>query len=136
MEGKKIKGRKRQIIVDTEGNLHQVLVHGANVHDTKGGAVLAERVLSYAKGAKHIVVDLGYRGELERMLNGMGQVKVCFTRKVAGKFVLQAKRWVVERTFAWLNWSRRLCKDFELKCIYAENMLRLAAIALTIKQFH
>ena len=84
MEGKKIKGRKSQIIVDTQGHVHQVLVHGSNVHDSQVGSVLAERVLRYEKGANHIVLDLGYRGALERMLNGMGQVKVYFTRKVGG----------------------------------------------------
>ena len=43
MEEKKIKGRKRQIAVDTQGNLHQVFVHQANIHDSKGGAVLVEK---------------------------------------------------------------------------------------------
>lgn len=87
-----------------------MLVHGANVHDTKGGAVLAECLLRYEKGE---LVDLGYRGDLERMVNGMGQVKVCLIRKIAGKFVHQARRWVVERTIAWLNCSRILCNAFE-----------------------
>ncbi|MEM7055692.1 MAG: hypothetical protein AAF392_02310 [Bacteroidota bacterium] len=90
----------------------------------QGGALLAERVFRYQKVDKRIVVDLGYRGDWERLVNQIAQVKVCFTGKLGGKFVLQARRWVVERTFAWPNWVRRLCKYFEVKCVYAENMLK------------
>ena len=62
--------------------------------------------------------------------------RVEFSSKIVGEFKIQPKRWVVERTIAWLNWSRRLSKDFEQKCIYSENIIRIAAIALTIRQIH
>ncbi len=52
-----------------------------------------------------------------------------FSTKITGEFVIQTKRWIVERTIAWLNWARRLSKDFEQKCIYLKNTIRLSAIA-------
>lgn len=136
MGGKKVKGRKRQIVVDSQGNLHQILVHQANIHDSKGGAVLADIVLKQQKGVKKLIADLGYRGFFEEVVREIHKRSVEFSSKIVGEFVIQPKRWVVERTIAWLNWARRLSKDFEQKCIYSENMIRLAAIALTLKQIH
>ena len=136
MVEKKIKGRKRQIVVDTQGLLHQVLVHQANTHDSKGGAVLADIVLQQQPNVETMVADLGYRGLFEETVSSIYNCTVEFSTKIIGKFVIQPVRWVVERTIAWLNWSRRLAKDFEQKCIYSENVLRIAAIALTLRQIH
>ena len=136
MGGKKVKGRKRQIVVDTQGNLHQVLVHRANIHDSKGGAVLANIVLKQQKKVKKMLADLGYRGFFEDVVRRIHRRKVEFSSKITGEFVIQPKRWIVERTIAWLNWARRLSKDFEQKCIYSENIIRLSAISLTLRQIH
>lgn len=68
MGEKKVKGRKRQIVVDTEGNPHQALVHKANIHDSKGGAVLADIVLKQQKQIKTMLADLGYRGFFEEVV--------------------------------------------------------------------
>lgn len=136
MGEKKIKGRKRQIVVDTQGNLHQVLVHRANVHDSKGGAVLADIVLKQHKNVKKVLADLGYRGFFEQVVTCLHKRCVEFSSKITGEFVIQPKRWIVERTLAWLNWARRLSKDFEQKCIYSENIIRLSAIALILRQIH
>lgn len=134
--GKKVKGPKRQIVVDTLGNLHQVLVHRANIHDSKGGAVLADIVLKQQKKVKKILADLGYRGFFEEVVQKIHRRKVEFSKKITGEFVIQPKRWIVERTIAWLNWARRLSKDFEQKCLYSENIIRLSAIALILRQIH
>ena len=136
MGEKKVKGRKRQIAVDTEGLLHQVFVHKANIHDSKGGAVLADIVLKQQGQVKKILVDLGYRGFFQEIVENLHNRTVAFSTKIIGKFVIQPKRWIVERTIAWLNWSRRLSKDFEQKCVYSENIIRISAIALTLKQIH
>lgn len=136
MGEKKVKGRKRQIVVDTQGNLHQVLVHRANIHDSKGGAVLANIVLKQQKNVKKVLADLGYRGFFEEVVTLTHKRFVEFSTKITGEFVIQPKRWIVERTIAWLNWARRLSKDFEQKCIYSENIIRLSAIALIIRQIH
>ena len=134
--GKKIKGRKRQVVVDTQGNLHQVFVHKANVHDSKGGAVLADIVLKQQKKVKKILAELGYRGFLQDIVQKIHRRKVEFSSKITGEFVVQHKRWIVERTIAWLNWARRLSKNFEQKCLYSENIIRISAIALTLRQIH
>jgi transposase len=136
MGGKKVKGRKRQLAVDTQGLVHQVLVHKANIHDSKGGAVLADIVLNQLPSVKTLLVDLGYRGFFKEVVTQIHQRTVEFSSKIIGEFVIQPKRWVVERTIAWLNWSRRLTKDFEQKCIYSENIIRISAIALTLRQIH
>lgn len=136
MEGKKIKGRKRQIVVDTQGNMHQILVHKANIHDSKGGAVLADIVLRQQPGIQTMLGDLGYRGFFEDVVVGVHNRKVVFSSKITGEFVIQPIRWIVERTIAWLNWARRLSKDFEQKCIYSENIIRISAISLTLRQIH
>lgn len=136
MGEKKVKGRKRQLAVDTQGNLHQILVHGANIHDSKGGAVLADIVLKQQHKVKKLLVDLGYRGFFEEVVTVIHGRCVEFSSKIVGEFIIQPKRWVVERTIAWLNWYRRLSKDFEQKCIYSENIIRVAAIALTLRQIH
>lgn len=136
MGEKKVKGRKRQIMVDTQGNLHQVLVHKANIHDSKGGAVLADITLKQHSQVKKIIADLGYRGDFKDVAELLHQCEVEFSSRITGEFVIQPIRWIVERTIAWLNWARRLSKDFEQKCIYAENMIRISAIALTLKQIH
>jgi transposase len=136
MGEKKVKGRKRQIAVDTQGNMHEVFVHKANIHDSKGGAVLADIVLKEQKQVEKILADLGYRGFFEEVVRVIHKRSVEFSSKIAGEFKIQPKRWVVERTIAWLNWSRRLSKDVEQKCIYSENIIRIAAIALTLRQIH
>lgn len=134
--GKKVKGRKRQIVVDTQGLVHEVFVHKANIHDSKGGAVLADIVLKKQKQVKKMLADLGYRGFFEEVVREVHKCRVEFSSKIVGEFVIQPKRWIVERTIAWLNWARRLSKDFEQKCIYSENIIRVAAIALTLRQIH
>lgn len=136
MGGKKVKGRKRHIVVDTQGNLHQVLVHRANIHDSKGGAILADIVLKQQPHVRKMLADLGYRGFFEAVVTQVHKRLVEFSSKIGGEFVIQPKRWIVERTLAWLNGARRLSKDFEQKCIYSENIIRIASIALTLKQIH
>ena len=68
MEEKKIKSRKRQIAVDTQGNLYQVLVHQASIHHSKGGAVLADIALIQHPQVKKMLVDLSYRGFFEEIV--------------------------------------------------------------------
>lgn len=136
MGEKKVKGRKRQIVVDTQGNLHQVLVHKSNIHDSKGGAVLADIVFRQQRRVQTILADLGYRGLFQDVVNFIHKRNVEFSSKITGEFVIQPKRWIVERTIAWLNCTRRLSKDFEQKCIYSKNFIRLAAIALVLRQIH
>jgi putative transposase len=134
--GQKVKGRKCQIAVDTQGNLQHVLLHKANIHDSKGGAVLADIVLTQQKKVQKVLADLGYRGFFEDIAQRIHKRSVEFSRKITGQFVIQRKRWIVECTRPWLNWTRRLAKNFEQKCIYSENIIRISSISLLLRQFH
>ena len=95
MGEKKVKGRKRQIAVDSQGNLHQVLVHKANIHDSKGGAVLADIVLRQQSQVQKMLADLGYRSFFQEVVTGIHKKTVEFSSKITGQFVIQPKRWIV-----------------------------------------
>ena len=79
---------------------------------------------------KKVLAGLGYRGLFEEVVTHLHKGTVEFSSKMTGEFIIQPKRWVVERTIAWLNWARRLAKDFEQKCIYSENVIRIASLLL------
>lgn len=134
--GKKVKGRKRHIITDTQGLLLTVNVHAANEHDSKA----AERVISGLKWRfermKKIYADGGYRGALIGKVKDKFQydMEVTLRTDKSVDFKPLPKRWIVERSFAWLESFRRLAKDYERTCCAAENMIYLAFISLMIKQ--
>ena len=114
--GKKIKGRKRHIVTDTEGHMVGLQVHPADIQDRDGAVGVLASIRKLYPWLRHIFADGGYAGDkLKDALAGHGCwtieiVKRCDTAK---GFVLLPRRWVVERTFAWLNRCRRLAKDFE-----------------------
>ncbi len=108
MGEKKVKGCKRQ---NRRGqrwaSFTKWLVHRANIHDSKGGAVLADIVLKQQRQVKKVLADLGYRGFFEERVTLMHKRFVEFSTKITGEFVIQAERWIVEPAIAWLNWARR-----------------------------
>ncbi len=130
--GKKVKGRKRHIVVDTLGNLIQIIVHAANTHDTKAGCdVLKAAALKYETiGA--FSGDAGYRGTSVEFVEQALDLKLHISKKIKDSFAVLPMRWVVERTFAWLGNYRRLSKDYETLVMTAENMVRIAMLRITI----
>ena len=130
--GKKTKGRKRHIVVDTLGNLVQVIVHAANLHDTKAGCDVLK-----AAAEKHATIqafsgDAGYRGSAVNFVETVLQLKLHISEKIKDAFAVLPVRWIVERTFAWLGNFRRLSKDYEILTASAENMVRIAMIQITL----
>jgi transposase len=125
--GKKIKGRKRHIAVDTQGNLLTVVVHSAGIQDRVGARAVLTRLFRRFDTIAKVFVDGGYTGTLIEWAEQMFgyQVEV-IKRNELHKFKVLPKRWIVERTFAWLNWSRRLSKDYELCHTSAETMIHIA----------
>jgi transposase len=128
--GKKIKGRKRHIVTDTQGNLLSAIVHPANVQDRDGApAVVILACASYPTIA-HLFADGGYAGEkLENALRKIDGPTIEIVKRPddAKGFVIVARRWVVERTLAWLNRCRRLAKDWEASVTSAEAWLLIAS---------
>ena len=135
--GKKVKGRKRHILTDTEGFLVAALVHAADIQDRDGApAVLAEARYRFP-WLRHIFADGGYAGEkLRGALRKMGTWKLEIIRRSdrAKGFEVLPRRWVVERTLAWLGRSRRLAKDWEHTLESAIAWLFIANIRLMTRR--
>ena len=110
---KKVRGRKRHIVVDTKGNLLDMVVHAANLHDTKSGILVACKVMVQFPTIKAFSADAGYRKGFEEMMIEEFGCPVDISEKIKGSWQIILKRWVVERTFSWLNHYRRLAKDVE-----------------------
>ena len=110
--GKKVKGRKRHIVVDPMGNLLGVVVHAAHIHDTKAGIFAAQKAIEAYPSIKAFSVDAGYRKTFKQEMQEWFGLPVDISEKISGSWQIIPKRWIVERSFAWLGWSRRLAKDF------------------------
>jgi transposase len=114
--GKKINGRKRHIVTDTAGHLVAVQVHAADIQDRDGAVGLLAAMGSLYPWLRHLFADGGYAGDkLADALLGLGRWSLEIVKRpdAAKGFVVIPRRWVVERTFAWLGRCRRLAKDFE-----------------------
>jgi transposase len=114
--GKRIYGRKRHIVTDTNGLLLAVHVHPANVQDCHGAVPLLERLRLRFPKLRHVFADRVYRGnQLVTALAHCGPWTIEIVKRPQGVkgFQLLPRRWVVERTFAWFGRCRRLAKDFE-----------------------
>jgi transposase len=129
--GKKIKGRKRHIVTDTQGHLVGLVVHPANIQDRDGACFVLASIRYLYPWLRHVFADAGYAGKkLRRALAKMGTWKLDIVRRsdAAKGFELLPRRWVVERTFAWLNRCRRLAKDFEASIDSAVSWIFVAHI--------
>jgi transposase len=140
--GKKVSGIKRHIVVDTQGVPHAVLVTTANITDRDGALVMIGFNLENLSSVKKFIVDGGYSGEnfalAVKALCG-AEVEVV-KRDELHKFVVIPKRWVVERTFGWLDKYRRLWKICEktLHNSTLHNSLQMtffALVAVLLKRF-
>lgn len=131
--GKRIKGRKRHIVTDVEGNILAVIVHSAAIQDCHGAVPLLKLLRKRFPELKDVLADRVYRGEqLRKAVAEAGEWNIQIVERPAGVkgFLLLPKRWVVERTFAWLGRCRRLAKDFERTIESATAWLLLAHIRL------
>lgn len=134
--GKNVKGRKRHILVDTMGLLLMVVVTAASVSDPAGARLLFARLGGSCKKLRRIWVDGTYRGKLLAWVVDhcwfiLQPVLRCDTVK---GFLVLPRRWVVERTFAWLTQCRRLSKDYERLPASSEAMIYLAMTRLMIRR--
>ena len=131
--GKKIKGRKRHLLTDTAGFLIAGIVHEASVQDRDGAPALLQLIRSAFPWLRHVFADGGYAGpKLKKALASIGRwtIEIVKRSDAAKGFKLLPRRWVVERTIAWLNRNRRLAKDFEATIASAEAWLMIASVKL------
>jgi putative transposase len=131
--GKKIKGRGRQIAVDTEGNLLCVHVHAANRADTVEACVLMKLAKHNLPRLEAVCADAGYRGTFEAFMQEEFDLPVHISEKIKDGFAVIPRRWVVERSFAWFNGQRRLSKDYERNCLISESMIYVASISRLLR---
>ena len=136
--GKKIKGKKRHILVDTVGLLLHAIVHPADIQDRDGGVLVMATLFGMFPFLKTLFADSGYQGPkfakaLAKVLPHLDIEIVKRSDQVSG-FVVLPKRWIVERTIAWLNRCRRLAKDWENLNRKALSFLRLASIRLMLRK--
>lgn len=135
---KKVKGRKIHLIVDILGLPIKIIVHKANIHDSKGALLVFMALLYQFPKLKKILGDCGYKGEelrlwLKQNLNIDLEV---VSRKDCNhkNFKVIPKRWIVERSFAWLENYRRLTIDYEYLAESSQAMVQLAFIHIMLNK--
>lgn len=143
---KRVNGRKRQYLVDSGGRLCAVVVHAANMADGKGGLPLLEKLDSITKRLEKFLADTSYNGifadavvkkgyKYEKAARIGGNADTTVEQPKTGKkFIVEAKRWVVERSFAWTNFFRRNTKDYERKVESSEAWLLLANSTIMLQR--
>ena len=162
--GKKVRGRKRHLLVDTEGLVLKAKVHSAKVPDQDGLKLLLDSARTAVSGLKHLWLDAGYEGRGKRWVEEVLGLSVEIVRRppkpipeeVARTwaeewakegqmvdwqklmpprgFVVLPRRWVVERTFSWLGQNRRMSKDYERLCATAEAFVYVAMTRLMVRR--
>jgi putative transposase len=134
--GKKIKGRKRHIVVDVLGLIIAVVVHSADIQDRDGAKLVMEKLrFKYTRLVK-IFADGGYAGQLiDYVKTTFGWILEIVKRSDIG-FKILPKRWVVERSFAWLYNYRRNSMDYEYSTESSEAMIQLCMIRVLLKRIN
>jgi len=136
--GKKIKGKKRHILVDTAGLLLHAILHPADIQDRDGGVLVMSSMFGLFPFLRKLFADAGYQGP--KFAAGTAEawpsleIEIVKRSDIAKGFELLPRRWVVERTFAWLNRCRRLAKDFENRTRNALAFLMLASVRLMLRK--
>lgn len=132
--GKKVKGRKRHILVDTLGLLLTVVVHTASIQDRDGAKLVLERVPERFPRVALVWADGGYAGQLVTWVKENWQYMLEIVKRSDKRkcFEVLPHRWVVERTFGWFNRYRRLSKDYERSVESSEAMLYIAMSRLIL----
>ncbi|WP_230534410.1 IS5 family transposase [Microvirga roseola] len=138
--GKRISGRKRHLVVDTQGLILHVLVHPADVHDRRAAEAVLADLRSRYPDVEWLFADMGYQGLASWLATEVGWMLLIVKRprrwawvpidqpapEMPARFAVLSQRWIVERTFAWLMRNRRLAKDWERLSAATETWIYLA----------
>ena len=129
-------GRKRHIVVDTQGLLLDVVVHPADVQDRDGAKLVLAKLAGRFPNLRLIWADGGYAGKLLGWVRENSDCELEIVKKPKGGrgFSVLPRRWVVERTFAWLGNFRRLSKDCEELVDVSESWIRTAMIHIMLRR--
>lgn len=152
MQEKKIKGRKRHILVDSQGNLIKVSITGANISDKQGFNQLLEKKKSCFPFVKKIWADHGYQGERLKKIALEHEIELEIVKRppsryriynekfeaewipIKREFSILPRRWVVERTFAWMIKNRRLSKDYEYLTEVSQTYMYMGMCRILLKR--
>lgn len=135
MRGKKTKGRKRHLVVDTMGLVIEALVHNAGIQDRDGGRYLMSKAKLNGAMFTKSYVDGGYQGTFIDWAKTVHDVIVEVVKRSDLKgFIVLPKRWIVERTLAWLSRARRLARDYERLEQTVRSFIFLAMTRLMLKR--
>ena len=159
-----MRGRKRHLLVDTEGFVLKAKVHSAKVPDQDGLKLLLDSARTAVSGLKHLWLDAGYEGRGKRWVEEVLGLSVEIVRRPpkpipeevartwaeewakegqmvdwqklmpVGGFMVLPRRWVVERTFSWLSQNRRMSKDYERLCATSEAFVYAAMTRLMVRR--
>jgi len=133
--GKKVKGRKRHVLVDILGLLIAVVVTAANVQDRDGVEPLLRAGKEMSPRLENVLVDGAYSGEVVRRASLDTGVNVTMVKRPDVKgFVVVPKRWIVERSFGWMNRDRRMSKDYERTISSSEAWIHLSFARLMLRR--
>lgn len=117
------------------GNILTVIVHAANIHDTVAGGTVFEKAVKKYPSILGVCADAGYRKTFEAAVVKLGKTVEISERIKPKGWQILPKRWRVERSFAWINNSRRLSKDYEITIQSAENMTVISHAATLLRRF-
>jgi putative transposase len=131
--GKKVKGRKRHIVTDTMGYVIGATVHAANKADTTEAPSVVTPVFAVHSKIRILFADLGYQEPFRKWLKDTLNIKTEVAPKEPG-FKPARKRWVVERTFAWISRQRRMSRDYERTTESSVAMIYISMIRIMLKQ--
>ena len=137
---KRVNGRKRQVLCDTGGRIWRVVVHAANDHDSRGACPLLptrdQLRPAWASRLRSILTDNAYKRRFVRQVHALGWQHQLASRPPSATrgFVPVAKRWVVERTFAWLNCFRRVVMDYERQPASHAAWLFVANLTISLQR--
>jgi putative transposase len=136
--GKLIKGKKRHILVDTQGLLLHAIVHPADIQDRDGGILLLSTLFGLFPFLKRLFADSAYAGPVFHA--ALAKIRTQLETEIVKRsdwakgFIVLPRRWIVERTIAWLNRCRRLAKDWENLNLSGLIFLRFASIRLMLRK--
>jgi len=134
--GKKVNGRKRHLVTDTLGLPLALAVHPADLQDRDGLALVGTHIRRRLPWLGHLFADAGYQGAVAAAAAARERLTLEIVKRPAGQrgFAVVTRRWVIERSFAWLSRNRRLAKDFERLIEASTAMVALAIIQLLVRR--